>query len=204
MGHKHRPPGRPRNNESNEPTHLRILQIAKALFLEHGFQKVSIDDIAMASGVTKATVYYYYETKALLFTKSMIAMMERIRGRMLQLLGRDKPLYERLLDVAEAHLKATTSIDLDGFMRETKTSLSPQQVQYIRETEEKMYGEIENALRTAMANGEMKTINPTFAAHSYISLLRVGNYRHSDGTAIFPSDHEAACQIVDLFLKGAE
>ena len=38
-------------------------------------------EVAKVCGVTKATVYYYYSTKADLFTATMIQMMVRIREK---------------------------------------------------------------------------------------------------------------------------
>ncbi len=45
----------------------RILETAERLFLEHGYQAVSIRDIANACGVTNAALYYYFPSKEALF-----------------------------------------------------------------------------------------------------------------------------------------
>jgi AcrR family transcriptional regulator len=42
----------------------RIARAAKALFLEHGFEKTTIEGIAQASGVSGVTVHNYYGTKS--------------------------------------------------------------------------------------------------------------------------------------------
>ena len=44
-----------------------IMQAAKALFLEHGFGAVSMDQIARQAGVSKATVYAHFTSKEKLF-----------------------------------------------------------------------------------------------------------------------------------------
>lgn len=102
-----RPPGRPKVQADAQPTNDQILQVATRLFLEFGFQKVSIDDVAKAAGMTKAKVYYYFGSKADLFKESMIALMARFRERIMAMLGKNSPLYDRLLEVASAHLRAT-------------------------------------------------------------------------------------------------
>lgn len=197
-----RPPGRPKTAQSNKPTNHLILQTALQLFLNEGYQKVSVDDISKACGITKATVYYYYESKSVLFTEAMLAMMDRIRMQISSMLKADKPLKERLYDVAEGHLKATTSFDLDGFMRETKTTLSSEQTKKMKEAEEKMYEAIGEALQEAKTDGLINDVPTVFAAHSYVAMLNVGHYQLKDGSRLFASPSEAARQIVDFYWSG--
>ena len=54
---------------SSEPTRQRILDAAYGLFRRKGYTRVSMDEIAAATGVTKRTLYYHFESKdALLAT----------------------------------------------------------------------------------------------------------------------------------------
>ncbi len=194
--------GRPKSDNQNQPTEKKILDAATMLFLTHGYQEVSVDDIAHKCNVTKATVYYYYKTKAELFTETMIYMMERIRQLMNQILTEDLPLKSKLLNVAKAHFKATVDIDIEGYMRETKNALSKDQTYSIQKAEDHMYEALEQAFQQAMDSGEITEVNPIFAAHSYVSLLKVGNYRTAKGEGIFSNVDEAAEQIVHFFWTG--
>ncbi len=83
---KQRPLGRPRQNKNTKSTKETILEVATRLFLTQNYQVVSMEEVAKVCGVTKATVYYYYSTKADLFTATMIEMMIRIRENMSQIL----------------------------------------------------------------------------------------------------------------------
>ena len=54
---------------SSEQTRQRILDAAYGLFRRKGYTRVSMDEIAAATGVTKRTLYYHFESKdALLAT----------------------------------------------------------------------------------------------------------------------------------------
>lgn len=44
-----------------------VLEGARDIFLRHGFEGASVDDIARAAGVSKATLYSYFPDKRLLF-----------------------------------------------------------------------------------------------------------------------------------------
>ncbi|MCM3452580.1 TetR/AcrR family transcriptional regulator [Heyndrickxia oleronia] len=197
-----RPLGRPKTNHLEKPRNELILETAARLFLESGFQKVSIDDVAMNAGVTKATVYYYFHSKAELYKESIVSLMERIKCRIDLLMISDKPLFERLLDVTTAHLQATTTLDLEAFMRESKTDLSDEQILEMRMVEHKMYEGIQDALQLAVDNGEIPKVNVTFATQSYLALIKVGNYKLPDGTPIFSSIEETSENILNIFWKG--
>jgi AcrR family transcriptional regulator len=60
--------GRPRDPKKLES----IVQTAKQLFSEHGFERISVDEIARQAGVTKATVYSYFGSKEALFGATVL------------------------------------------------------------------------------------------------------------------------------------
>ena len=68
-------------------TRERILDIALELFIEHGYDKTSIRDIAERLGTTKAALYYHFKSKA----DILLELHLRLHG-----------LGEQLLDDLEA------------------------------------------------------------------------------------------------------
>jgi AcrR family transcriptional regulator len=42
---------------------LELLQAALEVFAEHGYRNTRLDDVAEAAGVTKGTIYHYFDTK---------------------------------------------------------------------------------------------------------------------------------------------
>lgn len=101
---KQRPLGRPRQNKNTKSTKETILEVATRLFLTQNYQVVSMGEVAKVCGVTKATVYYYYSTKADLFTATMTQMMIRIRENMSQILSTNKTLEEKIIRLRQSLL----------------------------------------------------------------------------------------------------
>ncbi|GGK00018.1 TetR family transcriptional regulator [Lentibacillus kapialis] len=199
---KTRPLGRPRRSDRTQPTSELIIQAATRLFIEYGYQNVSVDDVAKQCDLTKATVYYHYDSKARLFTKTMVQMMVRIRERINTMLQESIPLKTRLFNITKAHLEATVNFDMDGFMKGVDNALTPEQLEEITNAETAMYQTIRHAFVYAMEQKEIRHINPTFATHAYLSLLKAGNYRNE-------SDHpdtidETAKQIIQLLWQGLQ
>ena len=83
------------------------------------------DEVAKKTGVTKAMVYYYFSSKAGLFTAAMVRLMENIRNRTEEMLRRDLPLYDKLLSVAVARLSIPRSRnDFQSILRSVQSILS--------------------------------------------------------------------------------
>ncbi|QQZ10210.1 TetR/AcrR family transcriptional regulator [Heyndrickxia vini] len=199
---QHRPLGRPKVKSNDIPRNQLILQTAARLFIDNGYQNVSVDDVALNAGVTKATVYYYFDSKSELYKEAIVSLMNRIKERIDRLMEVNKPLYERLYDVTLAHLEATTSIDIEQFLRESKTDLSNEQIQEMKEAEKKIYESIEYAFSDAVTKGEISSINITFATQAYLALIKVGNYKQQDGSGLFSTAEKSAETILTFFWKG--
>jgi AcrR family transcriptional regulator len=54
-----------------EETHARVIQVAADLFYKRGIQQVSMDDVAAAASVTKATLYKHFSSKDVLVSESL-------------------------------------------------------------------------------------------------------------------------------------
>lgn len=200
-----RSPGRPRSRTTDIPTQHHILAVATRLFVSEGFQKVSIDRIAEASGVTKATVYYYFNNKVQLFLEAISQLMGRVNNRIIAMLKDEAPLKERLVRIAEAHLAATASFnfDMDGFLRETKTFLTAEQIQLMKDAEDNIHRTITAAFKEEVEKGELPPIPEVFAARAFMGLLKACN-DPDQGKPIFSSHHETARRIVDFVWNGLE
>ena len=52
--------------ENNENLEDRIVDVAKDVFLENGFEMTSMSDIAAKVGINRPTLHYYFRTKNML------------------------------------------------------------------------------------------------------------------------------------------
>ncbi|RYC19568.1 TetR/AcrR family transcriptional regulator, partial [Ciceribacter ferrooxidans] len=55
--------GRPSAKERRPYNSDAILDVAVRVFLERGYDGASLDDVARAAGITKASVYYHVSSK---------------------------------------------------------------------------------------------------------------------------------------------
>jgi TetR/AcrR family fatty acid metabolism transcriptional regulator len=76
------------NNKKAEATRDRIINSARLLFAEHGYQKTTVMDISKQAGVSEAALYEYFKGKEdLLLTIPGLWISELLSGLEEQLLG---------------------------------------------------------------------------------------------------------------------
>ena len=82
-----------------------ILDTARQMFLERGYDATSLDDVAAASGVSKTTVYNNFQDKEGLFSAVVLSVTERAEQIISELgatLSGDEPVAGRLIAAARA------------------------------------------------------------------------------------------------------
>ncbi len=198
-----RPPGRPRVSSEDTPTSDTILQVAANLFMEVGYEAGTIAAVAKQCGVTKATIYYYFPTKADLFTAAVLQLMDTIRRRTERILEQEAPLLDRLRGIGTVRLKVQQHhLDFDLIMREAEPTLSAQQLAAMRKAEDQLISTLARAFSEASASGEIRPVNSVLAAHAFVALLSVGGVRNRNGGMQFPDADRIAGDLIDLYWHG--
>lgn len=77
-----------------------VLEGAREIFMRDGFEGASVDDIARAAQVSKATLYSYFPDKRLLFSEVARLECNRQAEEALELIGDSAPVEEMLREAA--------------------------------------------------------------------------------------------------------
>lgn len=80
----------------------KIIRVAEDLFSRQGFRATTMEGVAAAVGMSKATVYAYFRDKDDLFEGVAHALAQRMRDVVDQALNGDCPLEDRLIDALVA------------------------------------------------------------------------------------------------------
>jgi TetR/AcrR family transcriptional regulator, mexJK operon transcriptional repressor len=164
-------PGRPKDLGKRAA----ILDVAKRLFTQHGFDGVSMDQIASEAAVSKLTVYSHFGDKESLFSAAIRAKCEEQMPSALFLEGLEGDLREQLVAIARAFFALVTSEEAismhrmmmlpgtgDSHVRELFWQAGPQQLK-------DAFGEF---LRTREARGELRVPEVQRAASQFFCLLK--------------------------------
>ncbi|MEV6345480.1 helix-turn-helix domain-containing protein [Actinoplanes sp. NPDC051851] len=159
-----------RGDRGGSQTRARIAEIATALFLEHGFDQVTIAEVAKAAGVSKVTVFAHFERKEDLLLDRLPDVVALVRG-----IVQERPTGTTVVEAfrratldmaAQRHPLSGLDTDVAPFLR--TVIHSPALLARLRTFEH----EIESDLATALRD------DPRFSgdAHLHAALL-VATYR---------------------------
>lgn len=87
----------------------RFLDVALALFSEHGFVGTTTDMIVAEVGGSKATLYRYFPSKDALMAGLLDRLSESVGGEIAELTGSDEPLDEALTKIGRVTLVGVVS-----------------------------------------------------------------------------------------------
>lgn len=86
-----------------------VIAGAREVFLRHGFEGASVDDIAKAAKVSKATLYSYFSNKQFLFMEVTQRECQRQADTAIEAVDLDAPIEAQLTGVATQMVDFITS-----------------------------------------------------------------------------------------------
>ncbi len=196
-----RPKASAQNNHDKQDKQAEIFAAALRLFQAHGYHGTSMQDLADAVGMQKASLYYYFDSKEEL----LVRVCERGTGAFTQeledIVASDLNAVEKLRRAMECHLVALCEqLDLfTVFLREQK---------FLGETEKKrLRGEgkrhaelLAVILQQGISSGEFREVNVTVTT---LAILGMSNWLYEWYSPEGPlTPGEIASTLSDLVLNG--
>ncbi|MDQ3289078.1 MAG: TetR/AcrR family transcriptional regulator [Pseudomonadota bacterium] len=203
-GTKAASPGRPKDLGKRAA----ILDAAKAMFTQYGFDGASMDQIAAEAGVSKLTVYSHFGDKETLFGAAVKAHCEQQLPSSVFERDPDAPLRARLLDVARAfYAMAVTREALAGYRMLCAPQLAGSSLSQLfwQAGPARVQKEFAGLLERRIAMGQLEIDDVPLAAAQFFALLK----GEPHAMAVFGCCLADAGTIerhvtasVDLFLRG--
>jgi AcrR family transcriptional regulator len=148
-----------------------ILERAAALFRENGFAGTSIEDVARDLDMSKATVYYYIPSKAVLLAMIADRAMSRALEKMERVAEIPDPM-ERLKELIR-HQVYTIAAEpwLFNVFFDQKQYLDEQYREQLKIKERRYLKVFIEAIKACIEAGYLPThINPRYAAHAIMGM----------------------------------
>jgi TetR/AcrR family transcriptional regulator, mexJK operon transcriptional repressor len=164
-------PGRPKDLGKR----IAILDVAKRLFPVHGFDGVSMDQIAAEAGVSKLTVYSHFGDKESLFTAAIAAKCEEQLPAAMFLGELQGSVREQLTAIAGAFFALVTSdeaLAMHRMMTMPGTGDSRMRALFWQAGPQRVKDEFADFLRARHALGELDVDDPKRAASQFFCLLK--------------------------------
>ncbi len=197
-------PGRPKDPGKRAA----ILDAAKRMFVTHGFERVSMDQIAAEAGVSKLTVYSHFGDKESLFGDAVRAHCEQGMPTSLFVAEPNTPVRERLLAIGNAFfsmIMTPEAIAGHRIMCSPQVATSSMPAAFWEAGPQRVQQSFSELLERRVASSELEIDDIPRAASQFFTLLKGEPHAHAvfgyccGGRIDSPEQHVAA--VIDLFLR---
>ena len=186
------------------PAGMREKVLAAAeLFAEHGLDATKMEDVAAATGVPKATLYYYFEGKedilAFLFAEILDEVARAVDGA----LRTEGSAATRLRAAIVAHLRIFEQFPAASRALQFDLGRAARIPHIDERIEAAFRGPVRRLLEAGAADGSLRAVErPRLAAIAILgAVTTVGINAITPGLAARPVD-EIAADVIDVVLRG--
>ncbi len=184
-----------------------VLSGAREIFLRDGFEGASVDDIAKAAGLSKATLYSYFSDKRQLFAEVVTSECDRMATEIVGQLDEAAPVREQLLMAACGAAKFLVSNFAQRIFRiclAERDRFPELSIAYYESGPLNGHHQICHHLQKSVECGELKIDDVEMAAWQFSELCKTRLFiRANFGVQTEFSEeeiHEVAIAAVDTFM----
>ena len=197
-------PGRPKDPGKRAA----ILAAAKRMFVSHGFERVSMDQIASEAGVSKLTVYSHFGDKESLFAEAVRAHCEQGMPTSLFVAEPNTPVRERLTAIGNAFfsmIMTPEAIAGHRILCSPQVATSAMPAVFWEAGPQRVQQAFAELLERRVASGELEIDDCQRAASQFFTLLKGEPHAHAVFGYCCGSKIDSAAQhvdsVIELFLR---
>lgn len=179
-----------------------ILERAARIICQRGFEATSMQEIAVACGLTKAGLYHHIKTKDALLLAIMNYGMDLFEELVLDRVAGIADPLERLRATMARNVELVTqdsSKEVTIILHEHQTLTGAAQLE-INARKKRYVSFLERALREAIERGQIRPVDPTLAAFSFLGVVLWTYKWYRVNGRITPA--QLADGMIDLFFDG--
>lgn len=150
-----------------------ICRVATRLFVEKGFEKTSIRDIAEAGKMNSSGLYYYFEDKEAILHTILIEIMDESLERMREIAQREVPPKEKIYAAIDLHtgIYGADPIRM-ALIAYNQKSLSPEHWDVLRTKQREYSAIVRSFLVQLRDNGETADLDPTLCTFALFGMIQ--------------------------------
>lgn len=200
---------RPRWQRRPDARPEEILDAAVEVFGEQGYANTRLDAVARRAGVSKGTLYLYFESKDALFRAMMTAKLESKLASAEQLIrtwqGTNAELLRTFVAAYWETVNQPQTVKLVKLVMSELANFPGLAKWHYQEVVLRLRAVIEEILRRGAANGEFRVVNLSFAARTLQNICtQAAQFRHylQPYDAVPMTSEQMLEGILDLYFHG--
>jgi AcrR family transcriptional regulator len=188
--------------EGSDSRH-RILRAAYPLFVERGYAAVSMQEIADAVPIHKATLYHHFQNKDDLFLAVVRMAMTQRHSQIETFIQEGGTAADQLTKVGLLAFRDSQS-EFGRLMTDARLRLTEDQQQLLVERGSDPWTLYEQIFERAIDNGELPETDATLAATMFVGLIHGQTWSIRTGRIEHPLDEARARLLVDTLFGGLQ
>jgi AcrR family transcriptional regulator len=179
-----------------------ILDTARSLFVQHGYEGLSIRDLADHCGVAKATIYHHFQDKQALFMSVLERDVQMVHERLTEAALGDQDCLQKLHTAI--HIYCALMSERRSIMLSTMREICGMEVQlreFMQRKRDLMLGPMVTILEQGIAAGVFRPVDVEKAALSLLGMLH-GFITFQLLLQNVEIDKDVAENVYSLFLHG--
>ena len=163
-------------NTETTDVEAKIIEAAKALFIEKGYAETCMSDIAAKAGINRPSLHYYFRTKDRLFQAVFGIIIEKILPRLHDIIVMTEvPITERIRSVVDTYyevLKGTPTLPLFAvreIQRDSRHVFNAINESPMRST----FANLVNSLQKEMEEGKLNQVPLPVMLYTFYGLLTI-------------------------------
>ena len=142
-----------------------VIETARNLFTEYGYKKVSMDEIAKKSNVTKKTIYTYFKDKEDMFKYFIDEELLHMKDIVEKIKKSNKPFINKISDAIYKVLTYRTNSKLfNNLLNDFKSDNSIKCESFIKMYDSKIIEYIEEQINEETKKGNIKSFDSHLSA----------------------------------------
>ena len=154
-----------------------ILDAALAVFAQKGFAATKLDDIAAKAGITKGTIYLYFDSKQALFEalarQSVGAQIDAVTAQLANFSGTSAELLRFVLSTMGRFAMTSDRIVLPRLVLAEAANFPQLAEFWRREIIERGIGLMSGIIQRGISQGEFRKIEPQHAARLCVAPMLI-------------------------------
>jgi TetR/AcrR family transcriptional regulator len=187
-----------------------ILDTASGLFSKYGFAKTTLDDVADAVGMKKGSLYYYFNSKEVIFSEVIMRMARQILDQMkMDTAGETSPRSMILKAIESGIRRSHDVMKVIGVTAQVKMELMPHAHRMMNDFHADLWVFMSGIIDQGIAMGEFKPCDSkrlAMALHSVVEGAHCSALHQSSGSLISDIPLESIVEetryIIELILDG--
>ncbi len=160
--------------ERDVTTEQRILEAARKVFIDHGFNGARMQQIADEAGINKALLHYYFRSKEKLFDVIFTDLLGRFQIAFFSILASERPLVEKIRMMVEEDIDLLTAHPEMPLFIISEVARNPEHV--ARRAGDAgisgLFREFSRQVKEGIANGDIREVDPVDLLINILALNR--------------------------------